>query len=174
MTGATPVMSKVVKTLAHATGRTLQLTDNDGAMALVAREHQPPGSGKCRAAKKGNENKSAAANRGPSALSSSPAPQAPRFHFMVIRPTLLIKDGPSSKRLRASKSVRGAPRPSPLDAASLSSDSPAPGCAQRAFSLQQPGPFSISTGDLADFILGALLDSKLYDSCPYVVSDSGF
>jgi hypothetical protein len=40
--------------------------------------------------------------------------------------------------------------------------------------VQQPGPFSISSGDLADFILSSLLDTKLYNSCPYVVSDSGF
>jgi hypothetical protein len=38
---------------------------------------------------------------------------------------------------------------------------------------QQPGPFSISTGDLAEFTLNALLDVKLYDSCPYVVSANG-
>jgi hypothetical protein len=61
------------------------------------------------------------------------------FSFVVTRPTIMIKDGPSRKKLAASKS--------------------------------QPGVFSMTNTDLADFTLNALLNKKLYNSCPYVVAD---
>ena len=65
----------------------------------------------------------------------------PSFSFLITRPTVLIKDGPSIKKLAASKS--------------------------------QPGPFTITHIDLAEFSLNSLLNPKLYNKCPYVVADSG-
>jgi hypothetical protein len=65
----------------------------------------------------------------------------PSFSFLITRPTVLIKDGPSIKKLAASKS--------------------------------QPGPFAITFIDLAEFSLNALLNPKLYNTCPYIVADSG-
>jgi NmrA-like family len=90
--GATPVLSKLVKVLAHATGRTLQLTDHDGVMEYLAMEH----------------GRYAANKRNPEVRKSQPtdsSPRHPHFHYLVTRPTVLVKDGPASKRLCASKSV---------------------------------------------------------------------
>lgn len=40
-----------------------------------------------------------------------------------------------------------------------------------AASKSQPGPFPITSSDLADFTLSALKMQKVYNSCPYVVQD---
>jgi hypothetical protein len=160
MRGTTPVLSKVVKVLAHATGRTLQLTDHDGVMQYLAMEHGRH-SAKLRLAGDRYNGKP----EGQKGSSPDPSPRPPHFHYLVTRPTVLVKDGPASKRLCASKSV-----------------SSPHGCLwcrtckvliTHHHRFQQPGPFSISTGDLAEFTLNALLDVKLYDSCPYVVSANG-
>mmetsp|Transcript_39790 Transcript_39790/g.96060 ORF Transcript_39790/g.96060 Transcript_39790/m.96060 type:complete len:387 (+) Transcript_39790:61-1221(+) len=59
--------------------------------------------------------------------------------YIVTRPSDLIWDKPSKRKLAASKS--------------------------------QPGPFSITNIDLAEFSLNALKNERLYNSCPYVVQD---
>jgi NmrA-like family len=92
--GATPALSKLVKVLAHATGRTLQLTDHHGVMEYLAMEH--------------GRYQYAAHQRNPEVRkrqSTDSSPRPPHFHYLVTRPTVLVKDGPASKRLCASKSV---------------------------------------------------------------------
>lgn len=69
------------------------------------------------------------------------ATRRPSFAYIVIRPSLLLTDAPSSKKLLPSKS--------------------------------QPGPLmKTSHVDLAEFALNCLLQRKLYNTCPYAVSDS--
>eukprot|EP00980_Cylindrotheca_fusiformis_P007554 scaffold1567_cov102-Cylindrotheca_fusiformis.AAC.5 len=82
-------------------------------------------------------------------LSSQMDPQSCRY--IVTRPSDLIFDKPSKKKLAASKSV----------SERRMGQSP----------WSQPGPFPITNIDLAEFSLNALKTEKLYNTCPYVVQD---
>jgi hypothetical protein len=92
------------------------------------------------------------------------------FQFIVTRPSDMIWDRPSRKKLAASKSVRdvkySATRGSVLVLAVVLI------VLLRVFLLlKQPGPFPITNCDLAEFSLNALRNEKLYNTCPYVVQD---
>jgi hypothetical protein len=180
LSGKTPVLSKLVKAMAHATGRTFQLGDNDVAMKFIATQHRCIGPDNNLTLKDKENNKArakltsgAGVPVNASAQSSSSPPGPPHFHYLVLRPTLLITEGPALKRLSASKSVSTSQGFVIRNASGMAWSL----CRQAHLLcalMQQPGPFSISSGDLAEFMMSALLDTRLYDSCPYVVSVSGF
>jgi hypothetical protein len=117
------------------------------------------------------------------------------FSFIVTRATVLLKDGPSTKKLAASKSVRTCVCTTKTcilyllsvlaccvhslgrqTAVSYRTCNTVPltdrfVCFIHTHS-QQPGPFPVTHVDLAEFSLNALLTEKLYNTCPYVVADS--
>lgn len=101
------------------------------------------------------------------ALQSSP--DGPSLQFIVTRPSDLVWDRPSRKKLAASKSVSyeyaniffSTAFPTHLDFSQVTLHN----------DTQQPGPFPITNIDLAEFSLNALKMEKLYNTCPYVVQD---
>uniref|UniRef100_A0A7S3L7I7 NAD(P)-binding domain-containing protein n=1 Tax=Amphora coffeiformis TaxID=265554 RepID=A0A7S3L7I7_9STRA len=82
--GRIPVMSKLIKSVAHRRNSFLQ--DQDAAIDRIGIEHG--------LRKYNDENRS---------VSMAP----PHFRFIVTRPSVLLQDGPSSKKLAASKSQPG-------------------------------------------------------------------
>ena len=80
--GRIPIMSKVIKTVAHRRNTFLQ--DQDAVIDRIGIEHG--------LRKYSDENRS---------LNMAP----PHFRFIVTRPSVLLQNGPSSKKLAASKSV---------------------------------------------------------------------
>jgi hypothetical protein len=88
-----------------------------------------------------------------------------QFAYIITRPTTFLKDGRSIKKVSASKSVSGR-------LAKLCSDYLILTCFIFPYCEQQPGPFPIAHMDLAEFTLNTLRNQKLYNSCPYVVTDS--
>jgi hypothetical protein len=83
--GKLPILSKVIKTMAQRRGPFLQ--DQDAAIHRIGMEH-----GLCTF---NDENGS---------VYLSP----PHFQFIVTRPSVLLQDGPSIRKLAASKSVGAA------------------------------------------------------------------
>lgn len=80
--GRIPIMSKVIKSVAHR--RSAGVQDQDAAIHRIGMEHG--------LRRFNDENRSV--NLAP-----------PHFRFIVSRPSVLLQDGPSSKKLSASKSV---------------------------------------------------------------------
>jgi hypothetical protein len=113
--GKTPVLSQLVKSVIHR--RNQSLRDQEFIIRYISEQH--------------NQDKE----------NSSINYSKPSFSFLITRPSVLTKEGPSIKKLAASKS--------------------------------QPGPFTITHIDLAEFSLNALLNNKLHNTCPYVVADCG-
>lgn len=95
------------------------------------------------------------------------------FPYIVTRPTLVLRDGPSTKKLAASKSV------GTIIYRHMYSPIWFPFFIVLhthfvfTFQLNQqlPGPFPYSYVDLAEFSLNALKMKKVFNSCPYVVGD---
>ena len=84
------------------------------------------------------------------------------FHYIVTRPSEMVWDRPSRKKLAASKSVSRKIRFRINYCSRLLTLAKTP---------QLPGPFPITNIDLAEFSLNALKMDKLYNTCPYVVQD---
>lgn len=107
--GRTPILSKVLKTatvvggavaatavpFATAGERSLALRDQDAAVQEMARQH--------RRRRRGNHNKENAKSAG---VESSPPLERPHFAYILTRPTTLLQEGPSTRTVSASKSVR--------------------------------------------------------------------
>ena len=88
------------------------------------------------------------------------------FDFIVTRPSNMIWDRPSRKKLSASKSV------SLVKLMMFWLCTPRMVVLTFFFQiLQLPGPFPITNIDLAEFSLNALKTENLYNTCPYVVQD---
>ncbi|GKY99705.1 hypothetical protein MPSEU_000924500 [Mayamaea pseudoterrestris] len=121
LNGKTPVLSKIVKSVTKRGNQSIR--DQDFIVKFINAQHQPDEQENVEGSSSNNDS------------------TKPLFSFLITRPTVLIKDGPSSKKLAPSKS--------------------------------QPGFFSITHIDLAEFSLNALRNRKLYNTCPYVVADCG-
>lgn len=197
--GNTPVFSKVLKTAAVVGGaaanalpfvpasgeRSLALQDQDAAVQEIARQHR-----RRRGRQRGNkENGISSSSSGGGKTNNTkndsnpqqqpqPPLERPHFAYILTRPTTLLKEGPSTRTVAASRSVRVlllacllavsfvlllfvvVPPSFSHDPTCIDSQNP---------NQQQPGPFPIAHVDLAEFSLNALLTNKLYNSCPYVV-----
>ena len=90
------------------------------------------------------------------------------FNFIITRPSDLLWDWPSRKRLAASKSVS---EQSPFRLTTIKVFGVLTELRSIIIFYKQPGPFPITNIDLAEFSLNALRNEKLYNSCPYVVQD---
>ena len=89
------------------------------------------------------------------------------FNYIITRPSELVWDRPSRKKLEASKSVRSG---------TVDNDWNGMHCQITHTAIvippqQLPGLFPITNVDLAEFSLTALKSEKLYNTCPYVVQD---
>lgn len=172
--GSTPILAKVLKKVAQIQQSPF-LKDQDAALHEIAMAHGLVSSTvtKKKKTKKGKENTSASssATDDPAETATKAVPP-PNFSFIVTRPTVLLRDGPSSRKLSASRSVRAIEYyrlisiVHPLLLLYWRWLTPF------LFELQQPGPFPIANIDLAEFTLNALRNEKLFNTCPYVVADS--
>jgi hypothetical protein len=105
VTGSTPIFSKVLKTFAHR--RNHFLRDQDAVVRLVARQHGLLAS--AATVEKENDadtNKDDKDEHDQDNDDDDKEPTTADFSFIVTRATVLLKDGPPSKKLAASKSVR--------------------------------------------------------------------
>ena len=117
MHGNTPLFSKVLKAVAHRRNHFLQ--DQDAVIRQIAVEHGLASatlSSKEKADKSDKENGNDAKDNIDDGDGSedeenedgkeTPSMPPANFSFIVTRATVLLKDGPSTKTLAASKSVR--------------------------------------------------------------------
>jgi hypothetical protein len=97
-------LSKVLKAVAQR--RNLFLRDQDAVVRKIASEHKLLRSSSRQKQQQQQHKGGGEAQDGCSAASTTmTATTTPHFAFVVTRPTVLLQDGPSSKKLSASKSV---------------------------------------------------------------------
>jgi hypothetical protein len=109
--GTTPIFSKVLKAVAHR--RNHFLRDQDAVIRQIAIEHglaSAVTTTKGKADRENGKNKNHRNDNDGSDEEEEDGKETPstpaNFSFIVTRATVLLKDGPSTKTLLASKSVR--------------------------------------------------------------------
>ena len=104
--GSMPIMSKVLKKVAQLQQSPF-LKDQDNALQHMAIAHglrkpKPSGNVKGKSSKSGK-----AQSTDPSDKELQPIESPPHFDFIITRPTILLRDGPSTRNLSASRSQPG-------------------------------------------------------------------
>jgi hypothetical protein len=155
------MLSKVLKAVAQR--RNLFLRDQDAVVRKIASEHKL-----LRSSRQQQQHK----DETDGCSTTMTAAAIPHFAFVVTRPTVLLQDGPSSKKLSASKSVSVCIKKK-NQVLSVENTCPhTPYLTLFSPTTQQPGPFPVAHVDLAEFSLNALTTERLYNTSPYIVADS--